>query len=394
MSLSASTWDSVTFRDMLEEPVRNGIYKKKEFHGRGAKIVNMGELFKYPRLRNVDMKRVELSTKEKEKCLLAEGDLIFARRSLTAEGAGKCNIIYALKEETTFESSIIRARPDKKQVSSVFLYYYFNASYGKYLLGTILRQVAVAGITGTDLMDLTLNIPSLKEQKAIASVLSNLDDKIDLLHRQNKTLESLAETLFRQWFVEETGDWEERPLSSIATFLNGVACKKYPPENGMDKFPVLKIKELRSGISESSDWASSDIDAKYIVNLGDVIFSWSASLMVKMWNGDKCVLNQHLFKVTSNVFPKWFYFMWSKYHLAEFIAISQAHATTMGHIKRGDLDEAMVLVPGQDELDEMSVQITPVIDKQVTNARQISLLENLRDSLLPKLMSGEVRVAL
>ena len=236
-------------------------------------------------------------------------------------------------------------------------------------------------------------IPELHYQQAIASVLSSLDDKIDLLHRQNKTLEAMAETLFRQWFVEEANEaWEEKPLSSIANFLNGLACQKFPPKNNFEKLPVLKIKELGSGISDSSDWAASDVNPEYIVQAGDVIFAWSASLMVKIWDGEKCVLNQHLFKVSSGNYPKWFYLAWCKHHLAEFIAISSSHATTMGHIKRGDLDTATVLVPSDSELCAMSEQMTPLLDKQIFNAKQIRTLEKLRDTLLPKLMTGEVRV--
>lgn len=136
----------------------------------------------------------------------------------------------------------------------------------------------------------------------------------------------MAGTLFRQWFlpsqklrqagVEEADeDWKERPLSSIATFLNGLACQKYLPKNEVDKLPVLKIKELRNGISKDCDWCTTDVDNKYIIENGDIIFSWSASLMVKIWDGETCILNQHLFKVTSEEFPKWFYYLWSKHHL-------------------------------------------------------------------------------
>jgi len=275
-----------------------------------------------------------------------------------------------------------------------FIYYWMH---GKEFLGQ------VDGLKGqTDMADyvnladqrkMDITLPPLPEQKAIAAVLSSLDDKIDLLHRQNLTLESMAATLFRQWFVEEAHeDWDERPLSHIADFLNGLACQKHPPESELEKLPVLKIRELSSGISESSDWASSKIKPEYIVESGDVIFAWSASLMVKVWNGERCVLNQHLFKITSTEFPKWFYLLWCKHHLAEFIAISSSHATTMGHIKRGDLDAAMVSVPPENELTVMSEQMKPLLDKQFTIAKQRRTLEKLRDTLLPKLMSGEVRV--
>ncbi|HDU8503872.1 restriction endonuclease subunit S [Acinetobacter baumannii] len=248
-------------------------------------------------------------------------------------------------------------------------------------------------LNGKIIKEIEIDLPSLPEQKAIASVLSSLDDKIDLLHRQNKTLEAMAETLFRQWFIEEAKeDWEDKPLSSIATFTNGLACQKYPPQPNEPKLPVLKIKDLTSGISDSSDWATANVDPKYIVNHGDVIFAWSASLMVKIWSGETCVLNQHLFNVTSDEYPKWFFYQWCKYHLEEFISISQSHATTMGHIKRKDLDEAIVKVPSQPTLQEMTTSFEPLMDKLITNLKQIQTLEKLRDTLLPKLMSGEVRV--
>jgi type I restriction enzyme S subunit len=123
-------WKVARFGDVLEGGTRNGIYKSKEFHGSGAKVVNMGELFAHPRLRDVPMKRVQLSDVELTKSCLNAGDLLFARRSLVAEGAGKCIVVSEVKETTTFESSIIRARPNPKTVDSLFLYYLFNSPYG------------------------------------------------------------------------------------------------------------------------------------------------------------------------------------------------------------------------------------------------------------------------
>jgi type I restriction enzyme S subunit len=278
---------------------------------------------------------------------------------------------------------------DFKGNDEVFIYYFLQQlDWGKYS-----DKSAVPGVNRNDVHQEEIVIPSIPEQKAIAAVLSSLDDKIDLLHRQNKTLEAMAETLFRQWFIEEAKeDWEEKPLSNIANFLNGLACQKFLPTNPLEKLPVLKIKELSSGISENSDWATTDVKPEYIVESGDVIFAWSASLMVKVWDGEKCVLNQHLFKVTSDKYQKWFYLMWCKHHLDEFILISSSHATTMGHIKRSDLDTAMVSVPSPQELDAMSEKMMPLLDKQIAISKQRKTLENLRDTLLPKLMSGEVRV--
>lgn len=286
--------------------------------------------------------------------------------------------------------AIIRANPNL--ANSDFIKYHLLASKEELLILSEIGGTRNA-LTKAMIEDFTINFPPLPEQQAIASVLSSLDDKIDLLHRQNKTLEAMAETLFRQWFIEEAkDDWDIKPLSQIANFLNGLACQKFPPQLGEKGLPVLKIKELNSGISESSDWATANVKNEYIVHHGDIIFAWSASLMVKIWSGVDCILNQHLFNVTSEKYPKWFYYEWCKYHLAEFISVAESHATTMGHIKRKDLDEAMVKVPSDNELQFMTKIMQPILDKQITNLKQIQTLENLRDSLLPKLMSGEIRV--
>jgi type I restriction enzyme, S subunit len=284
----------------------------------------------------------------------------------------------------------------KDRLHNKFLKYYFDSPFFQDTLvnhGDSGSTRAYIGITAQ--RDLPIIVPShAREQESIAAVLGSLDDKIDLLHRQTKTLEILAETLFRQWFTEDAKEsWDVRPLSGIANFLNGLACQKFPPINDVEKLPVLKIRELSSGIAETADWATSNVKPGYIVEAGDVIFAWSASLMVKVWEGEKCVLNQHLFKVTSDEFPKWFYLRWCKHHLAEFIAVAASHATTMGHIKRGDLDAAKVLVPPPATLKTMSKQMQPLLDKQIAIAKQRKTLEKLRDTLLPKLMSGEVRVA-
>jgi type I restriction enzyme, S subunit len=385
-------WKECFFKDAFEIPLRNGLTKPSRVRGSGLKMVNMKQIFAYDRIDdNVDMECVPVNEKERTS-LLKYDDLLFARQSLVESGAGKISIFKGNKP-TVFESHLIRCRVNNNVAVPEFLYFYWKSPLGKGNISSIVTQTAAAGIKGSDLQTLPIFLPPLPEQKAIASVLSSLDDKIDLLQRQNKTLEAMAETLFRQWFVEEAqGDWEETSLSSIADFLNGLACQKFPADNDIERLPVLKIKELRNGISENSDWATSEVKPEYIVSNGDIIFSWSASLMVKIWDGLPCVLNQHLFKVTSDNYPKWFYYQWCKFYLREFINISASHATTMGHIKRKDLEEAMVLVPSEKEMSEMTAIMTPTINKIINNNTQIRILEKLRDTLLPKLMSGEVRV--
>lgn len=270
-----------------------------------------------------------------------------------------------------------------------FLYYFLsNINLNQYAEGA-----AHPLLTHSIIYSIEAVMPPLPEQRAIAPVLSSLDDKIDLLHRQNATLEAMAEALFKKWFVVEAKEeWEEKSLSAIANFINGLACQKFRPKNSTDKLPVLKIRELSSGISSDSEWATTDVPEHFIITHGDVIFSWSGSLIVKIWTGEKCILNQHLFKVVSNNYQKWFYYFWCKYYLKEFISIADSKSTTMGHIKRSDLDNAIVVIPPEIELAEMTELISPYFDKILDNEKQIRTLEKLRDTLLPKLMGGEVRV--
>ena len=300
-----------------------------------------------------------------------------------------CGSVYFENKPIWISDNALSAKPKGENNAKFFYYFLKHINLNQWAGGSSHPLVTQSLLNSLE-FSICINT---KTQTAIAAILSSLDDKIDLLHRQNATLEKMAETLFRQWFIEEAKEeWESRPLSSIANFLNGLACQKFPPKNDIEKLPVLKIKELNSGISENSDWATTEVNPEYIVKNGDVIFAWSASLMVKIWDGQDCILNQHLFKVTSKDYPKWFYFLWCKHYLDEFIAKAASHATTMGHIKRGDLDKAMVLIPSTKELEEMTLETEPLIEKIIANNKQIKLLVNLRDILLPKLMSGEIRI--
>jgi len=256
------------------------------------------------------------------------------------------------------------------------------------------------------------------EQVEIAKILSDLDSKIELLQKQNKTLEDIAQALFKHWFVdfefpdeggkpykssggemvfnEELGKeipkrWGVKSLDEIADYLNGLALQKYPPKDEV-YLPVIKIKELRQGITTQSDKANPNIDKNYIINNGDILFSWSGSLMVVIWGGGKGALNQHLFKVTSKNFEKWFYYYWTKRHLEKFIGIAKDKATTMGHIKRKHLAESKVLVPNKGIMEKMNKIIEPVIYKIISNKVGVIRFQKTRDLLLPKLMSGEVRI--
>ena len=283
-------------------------------------------------------------------------------------------------------------------------------------------------------------VPPIKEQQAIACILGALDDKIELNRRMNQTLEAMARAIFKSWFVDfdpvrakaavrrehprwtdeqvsraacpklkpeiaalfpdsfepsELGEipkgWRVDSLDGIANYLNGLALQKYPPKNA-GTLPVIKIAQLRKGDSYGADLCSANLPTDYIIQDGDVLFSWSGSLEVEIWCGGAGALNQHLFKVTSHRFKKWFFFLWTLHHLNDFRLIAADKATTMGHIQRKHLSDARVLIPSKPLMDSMDNLMDPLVERVVSCRLESRTLAALRDTLLPKLISGELRV--
>lgn len=269
---------------------------------------------------------------------------------------------------------------------------------------------AVPSMTVRILNDIQISYPkNLDDQRRIASILSSLDRKIELNNKINADLEEMAQAIFKNWFVDfepfkngkfvdsELGmipkGWKVGTLTEIASYMNGLAMQKFPPENNEDSLPVLKIKELGQGFcGTDSDRCSCNIKDECKIHNGDVIFSWSGTLLVDVWCGGDCGLNQHLFKVTSKDYPKWFYYYWTKHHLQEFIHIAKDKAVTMGHIKRGHLEEAMVAIPDNDSMEKAHELFEPILSKMISLRLENSRLSLLRDTLLPRLMSGKLEV--
>lgn len=269
---------------------------------------------------------------------------------------------------------------------------------------------AVPSMTVNILNDIQISYPkNIGDQRRIVSILSSLDRKIELNNKINADLEEMAQAIFKNWFVDfepfkdgkfvdsELGmipeGWKVERLTEIASYMNGLAMQKFPPENNEDSLPVLKIKELGQGFcGPDSDRCSCNIKDECKIHNGDVIFSWSGTLLVDVWCGGDCGLNQHLFKVTSKDYPKWFYYYWTKLHLQEFIHIAKDKAVTMGHIKRGHLEEALVAIPDNDSMEKAHELFEPILSKMISLRLENSRLSLLRDTLLPRLMSGELEV--
>jgi type I restriction enzyme S subunit len=290
---------------------------------------------------------------------------------------------------------------------------------------------AIPSTSRESFYSLPVRVPPLPEQRAIAHILGTLDDKIELNRRKSETLEAMARALFKSWFVDfdpvrakmegrwrrgqslpglpahlydlfpdclvdsELGEipegWEVKSLDEIARFLNGLALQRYPPADGRS-LPVIKIAQLRSGHTTGADRASADLDPDYVVDDGDILFSWSGSLECVVWAGGRGALNQHLFKVTSERYPRWLCYFGVHAHLDDFCHIAAGKATTMGHIQRHHLSSAKLAVPPSPLLGAMDTYILPIFEASWKRCLESRTLVTVRDALLPKLISGELRV--
>ena len=326
------------------------------------------------------------------KYVLKEGDIVFSR----VGSVDRCSYVDAAHDGWMFSGRCLRVRPNT-EVDPLYLYYFFCLEDTKQFVRNIAVGATMPSINTKLLGEVEVAYPSQTEQQKIVALLSALDDKIEINQKINDNLYAQAKAIFAQRFIgiETIPDGLKKGnLLDIANYLNGLAMQKFRPRDDEVGLPVLKIKELRQGSCDvSSELCSPSIKPEYIVHDGDVIFSWSGSLLVDIWCGGTCGLNQHLFKVTSETYDQWFYYLWTAHHLERFIAIAADKATTMGHIKRGELEKAEVLIPSEKDYKEISSLMNPLFNLIIANRIEARKLAELRDELLPKLMSGEIDVS-
>ena len=213
------------------------------------------------------------------------------------------------------------------------------------------------------------------------------------LSTTNDYLADLLDAQFDNLIENESDDWEPASLLDIASYKNGLAMQRFRPVGDDPGLPVLKIRELGQGYCGSdAERCRSDIDASVTIHDGDLVFSWSGTLLLDFWAGGDAGLNQHLFKVTSEAYPSWFYYIWTKQHMRRFIALAKDRATTMGHIKRSALQESEVLLPPSSEMGLLTERFQPLVDEMIGLKVQSRMLGEIRDALLPRLMTGEIDV--
>lgn len=374
------------FGSLYSEKSKNGLTAPSRVRGSGTALVNMREIFAFSRISGQPMELAPLPEKDREQWLIQPGDLLFARQSLKLEGAGKCVLVEPAPFERTFESHLIRVRLNRKIADPGFFYYYFTSSVGKANVGTIVEQVAAAGIRSSDLALLEVPVPPLRVQHGIAATLGVLDRKID----SNRRLMGLIPQAIRSLVDSASvGASESIPVASLGRFVNGGAYTKGATGNGR---MVLRIAELNSGPGGSTVYNDIDVPDDKTARAGDILMSWSGSLGVYRWFRDEAIINQHIFKVIPTGYPDWLVFDRLEATMHVFRGLAADKATTMGHIQRGHLESTEVDVPEAATIAALDEQVAPLWNRLLVAEREVVRLTTLRDALFPGLLSGRIRV--
>lgn len=421
----SSEWTTSSLLDHYE--VRSGLSKPAKDFGSGHPFLTFKDVFYNYFTPESLGDFVQSTEKEREACSVLRGDVFLTRTSETMHELGMSCVALRDYENATFNGFCKRLRPKpESELLPEYVGYYLRSPKFRQSMLAMSTMSTRASLNNEMIGRLEISFPSRQLQVQISEVLKSLDDRITLLRASNTTLEAIAQALFKSWFVDfdpvhakqqsrmpegmdaqtaalfpdsfeesELGmvpkGWRVKALDQIADYLNGLALQKFPP-TGVDDLPVIKIAQLRKGDSVGADKASRTIKPEYIIKDGDVLFSWSGSLEVEVWCGGEGALNQHLFKVTSEKYPKWLYLLATKFFLNEFRQIAASKATTMGHIQRKHLSDAKLALPNEDLIQKTSSIFEPILDRYIANSLQAKELAELRDTLLPRLISGQLRL--
>ncbi|WP_087545973.1 restriction endonuclease subunit S [Acinetobacter sp. WCHA29] len=287
----------------------------------------------------------------------------------------------------------------KETLDQQFLRYVVGSKNFTEYVCSIETGTAVPHISGQQIKDYEFALPSLPEQKAIASVLSSLDDKIDLLHRQNKTLEAMAETLFRQWFIEEAKeDWEEKTIGDIFTIKGGGTPSTKEPSYWDGSIAWTSPRDLSTAKSLymfSTERTITELGltkvSSGLLPVGTLLMSSRAPIGYLALTDIEVAVNQGYIAILKHdLYSNEFMYLWCKANME--LIKNSGNGSVFQEISKASFRELPFVCPPESLLKRFNGYCINWFSKIKLNAKQIQTLENLRDTLLPKLMSGEVRV--
>ena len=414
-----SEWKRYKLSELYE--MSSGISSTKEQAGHGSPFLSFSVVFNNYFLPDSLIDLMDTTDGEKQKYSINEGDIFLTRTSETVDELAMSSVALKDYPEASFSGFLKRLRPvDKTIVYPKFMAFYLRSPLFRRTIINNTVMTLRASFNEAMFSYLEIMLPDFETQKKIGDFLYSLEKKKQVNNQVNRELEAMAKTLYDYWFVQfdfpdQNGKpykssagkmvyhpelkreipegWGVDSLWNIANFYNGLAMQKYRPDTNEDDYlPVIKIREMMNGFSKDTEKARLDIPTEAIVERGDILFSWSATLEVIIWGKERGALNQHIFKVTSDTYPKSFIYFELKSYLKVFKAIAELRKTTMGHITQDHLKQAKIVVPPIEIISKLDAKLQPIMLKQQILENQNQELTQLRDWLLPMLMNGQVKV--
>jgi len=397
-----SEWKKVKLGDLYT--VHNGLSKSKEFFGSGYPFLTFSNVFNNWFLPDKLEALVQSTDKDRESFSIQRGDIFITRTSETMNELGMSSVALKDYPNATFNGFTKRLRPKNDDVLPEYIGYYLRSKKFRNKFLAFSSMTTRASLANSDLLDMEVEVPEKNVQRNIANILSRYDSLIENYQKQIKLLEESAQRLYKDWFVdlrfpgyENTKfvdgvpeGWEKKSIAELGSFINGFAFK--PSDWHDNGLPIIKIKEMGKGISIDTPRNNGErVPEKYLVTTGDLLFSWSATLMVIVWAGENGWLNQHLFKVIPKErIAREFVLQSISNAIIEFSNLTTG--STMKHIQRNKLDQVFVNVPCAEIMQEYNTFGETLREQIINISSQIHKLTEARDRLLPKLMSGEIEV--
>ncbi len=322
--------------------------------------------------------------------ILKKGQIIISAR-------GTVGAIAQLGTDMAFNQSCYGI-DSKALTNNDFIYYLL-----RYCVNN-LQQQANGGVFDTIIRETFDNImvviPSIDEQKSIAEILSSLDDKIDLLRRQNKTLEALAETYFRQWFIEETNDdWESMPIQKIIDVRDGTHDSPKPADNGYYLITSKHLSENQIDFSSANKISYDDyiaINKRSKVDKYDILLSMIGTIgrlhLVTESNIKFAIKNVALYKTSEKELFCYYIYLYLRSKKGVEYINENMEGSTQQYVALGNLRSMEITIPSEECLKQFNKFITPLFKKIENNTTQINSTMALREKLLPKLMVGEIKI--
>lgn len=407
------SWEMVRFGDLYGEPSRNGISVSKNQHDGSTNIVNMGELFASDYVGDSEMRRINVDEAELRRLCLAEGDLLFARRSLVASGAGKAALVGRIKEPTVFESSIIRVRLNQERAYPRFYLYWLKSFAGRDAVSRLVTGTNVKGIRGSELSEVKVPLPSLNEQMHIANILSTYDKLIENSRRQISLLEEAAQRLYKEWFVDlrfpghETTSihdglpegWRQMRIGDICDTVGGGT-----PSTARGEFyeggtiPWVTPTDVTGNIGLYLPRSSKMITCEGLASSSARLLPARSILMTSRATiGAFAICEQEVSTnqgfiscVLHDARYMWWLLNSLQFRVAELRGC--AKGSTFLELSKTVFRQVELTVPDAGTAAHYSRVVEELYDKEVAVRRQLDAAREARDRLLPKLMSGEIEV--